>query len=48
MTYFIIAHTNDRARLIVSETRTTDAGIAELVANDYAARGFIVVTRREG
>lgn len=48
MTFFITALTNDKARLIVSETRTTDEGVAVLVINDYEARGYIVVTRQEG
>ncbi len=48
MTYFITALTNDKARLIVSETRTTDATIAELAADELSARGFVVVRRTEG
>lgn len=48
MTYFITALENTTARLIHSETRTTDATIAELVAAEYARQGFIVVRRADG
>ena len=47
MTYFITALTNDRARLIVSETRTTDAVVAELVAAELERRGYLVERRQE-
>lgn len=47
-THFITALTNDKARLIVNETRTTDAEIAKMVTRELIARGFIVVTRQEG
>ena len=42
MTYFITALTNDRARLIVSETRTTDETIADMVAVELERRGYLV------
>lgn len=48
MTYFITGHTNDRARLCVSETRTTDAAIADMVAAELERRGLIVVRKMEG
>lgn len=48
MTYFITALTNDKARLIVSETRTTSAELAKIVERKLMASGFIVVTRQEG
>ena len=48
MTYFITAHTNDEARLIVSESRTTDAAIAELIASELRKRGYHTETRHEG
>lgn len=48
MTYFVTALTNDRAKLIVSETRTTDKAIAEMVASRIEAQGYVVVTSKEG
>lgn len=48
MTYFVTALTNDEARLIVSETRTTDEAIADIVERNLRARGFYVVRRQEG
>lgn len=48
MTYFVTALTNDKARLIVSETQTTDKAIAEMVAAHLDAQGYIVVRRQEG
>lgn len=47
MTYYITAHTNDRARLIVSETRTTDADLVDVIRASLRARGFIVVVKDE-
>lgn len=47
MTYFITALTSDQAKLIVSETRTTDVNVAEIVTAHLKACGFIVVTRTE-
>lgn len=47
MTYFITALTNDKARLIVSETRTTDKVIADMVATHLETQGHIVVRREE-
>lgn len=48
MTFFITALENTPARLIHSETRTTDAAIAALVAEQYRRMGLIVVERMEG
>ncbi len=48
MTITIIAHTNDLARLIVSETRTTDADIAALVVAHLKQEGFYVTETHEG
>jgi len=47
MTYYVTALTNDRAQLIVSETRTTDKAIAELVAEACRRMGHKVVVRSE-
>ena len=47
MTYYLTILTNDKARLIVSETRTTDAAVADLVREHYKAAGYIVVERVE-
>lgn len=48
MTWFITAHENTTARLIVSETRTTDKAVADLVVAVLEARGLIVSVRTEG
>lgn len=48
MTYFVTALTNNKARLIVSETQTTDKVIADMVAAHLEAQGHIVVRRQEG
>lgn len=48
MTYFVTALTNDRAKLIVNETRTTDKAIADMVEAHLAAQGYIVVRKQEG
>lgn len=48
MTFFITAHENTPARLTVSETRTTDKAIADLVVAVLEARGLIVFVRTEG
>lgn len=48
MTYFVTALENTRARLIVSESRTTDAAVADLIAAHLAAQGHIVIRRTEG
>jgi len=48
MTYFVTALENTRARLIVSETRTSDRAVADMVAAHYEAQGFIVMRRQEG
>lgn len=47
MTYFITAYTNDRAKLIVSETRTTDAALVDGIVASLEARGFVVARRSE-
>lgn len=48
MTYFITALTKDSARLIKSESRTTDAAIADMVAAEYERRGLVVRRWQEG
>jgi len=47
MTYFVTALTNNNARLIVSETRTTDKVVADIVAAHLEAQGHIVVRKQE-
>lgn len=47
MLYTIVALTNDRAQLIVSETRTSDAAIATMIEKKLKSDGFIVVTTWE-
>lgn len=47
MTYYLTALTNNKARLIVSETRTTDATAAKLLKDHYEAAGYIVIERVE-
>jgi len=47
MTYFITALTNDKARLIVSETQTTCGQVAAAVERIYRSQGYIVVGRTE-
>jgi hypothetical protein len=44
---YITALENTRARLIVSESRTTDLCLALLMVADLKARGFIVLRRKE-
>ena len=48
MTYYITACTNDRARLIVSEHRTTDQAVADLIVEHLKRQGHIVYLRKEG
>ena len=48
MTYFITALENTKARLIVSETRTTDAALRDMIAATLKAQGHIVIIRAEG
>ena len=48
MTYFITALTNNNARLIESESRTTDEAIKDMIVVALEARGFIVTVRAEG
>ncbi|MEY9198690.1 hypothetical protein ABIA16_003806 [Sinorhizobium fredii] len=47
MTYFVTALTNNTARLIVSQTQTTDKEIADMVAAHLEAKGHIVIRREE-
>lgn len=47
MTYHLTALTNSKARLIISQTSTTDAVAAELIRKHYKAAGYIVVERTE-
>lgn len=47
MTYFITAFTNDKARLIASQTRTDSEVIAKLVVREYEATGHLVVCIEE-
>jgi hypothetical protein len=47
MTYTIVALTNDKAQLIVSETRTTDTFVKELVITNLTARGYKVIVKEE-
>lgn len=42
MTFHITALTNDRARLIAKEARTTCTATADLIAATWADAGFIV------
>jgi hypothetical protein len=48
MTWYITAHENTRARLIASETRTTDEALVAVIVAALEARGFIVAVRSEG
>lgn len=48
MTYFLIALTNDQARLIAKEARVTCEETADMIAAAWEAAGFIVVRRSEG
>lgn len=48
MTYFITALENSRARLIASETRTTDVELVDVIRRLLEARGFIVCVKEEG
>lgn len=47
MTYHVTAFTNNRARLIASETRTDSEAIANLAKAHYEAQGYIVTVRVE-
>lgn len=47
MTYFVAALTNDRARLIVHELRTSDPFIADIAAHIWATVGFVIVRESE-
>lgn len=48
MTYYVSALTNDKAKLIVHEMRTTDRRVAAMVAEMYEMDGLIVIQRSEG
>lgn len=48
MTYFITAHVNARTLVIVSESRTTDAAVADIIAAHLKAQGHHVTRRQEG
>lgn len=48
MTYFVTALTNDKARLIEHELRTSDKGAADLVADLWEQHGNIIARRSEG
>ena len=48
MTYYITALTNDRARLIVSESRTTSKDLAHLMVEALKSKGYIVRLYQEG
>ena len=47
MTYFVTALTNDPARLIAHELRTSDPFIADVAAQIWAERGFVIVRGSE-
>lgn len=48
MTYYITGHKNDRSRLCVNRTETTDAAIADMIAAELERRGLIVHRWVEG
>ena len=47
MTHYITALTNDEARLIISETRTTDDELVTLIIKKLKAKGYFVLYRVE-
>lgn len=47
MTYYVTALSNDRARLIRSETRTTCPFVASFAADHAVSLGYVVVRREE-
>jgi hypothetical protein len=47
MTYYVTAHTNDKARLIAKELRTTCEETAQTVAINWENGGYIVVEQCE-
>lgn len=47
MAYTIVALTNDKAQLIVNETRTTDKMIADMVIANLKERGYKVIVKEE-
>lgn len=46
-TYHITAHTNDRARLIVSEHRSSDQAVADVIVEHLKRQGLVVSVRVE-
>jgi hypothetical protein len=48
MTYYVTALTNDRARLIVHELRTSDVAASDMIADHWLELGYIVIRREEG
>lgn len=48
MTHFLYALSNDRARLIHKEARTTCATTADMIEAAWKAEGFIVTRTVEG
>ena len=48
MTYFVTALTNDKARLIEQELRTSDENAADMIATVWGNQGHIIVRRSEG
>ena len=48
MSYFITELEDTRARLIVSETRTTSKEFADLVTAAIKAKGNLAIVREEG
>lgn len=47
MTHHLTALTEDRARLIAQEARTTCAETADLIERNWMAQGYRVVRRQE-
>lgn len=47
MEYTIVALTNDKARLVVSTTRTNDETIKSFAIANYEARGYVVIVSQE-
>jgi hypothetical protein len=48
MTYYVTALTNDRARLLVHELRTSDVMAADMIADHWFQLGHIVNRSEEG
>lgn len=47
MEFIVTALTNDKARLIVGTTRTSDETIKSFAVASYESRGYIVVVEKE-